>query len=219
MVAVTDSFSISKYEITYKQYIEFLNVSGVGQKAIGAESGHAWIELDDDGSALTFTNGRFEFSPCKYLASEDCPVVEVTWYGANAYADWIDCRLPTQAEWEYAAKGGANSSSASDFKYAGSDNIDSVAYYFMNSSIDQHQVGRKKPNALGLYDMSGNVWEWCSDDKSPERNQKDPKTVGEKAIRGGAWNSHPSECMISSRSSAEPGRGKAIIGFRVVKDN
>jgi len=164
------------------------------------------------------------------------PVIEVTWYDAAAYCNWlsekmgltpcyrgsgktIQCdfsangyRLPTEAEWEYAARGGAKSLG---FAYAGSDNPDEVAWYAANSGGVMHPVGQKKPNELGLYDMSGNLYEWCWDwysadyyAASPADDPKGPASPPvvltprgpERVRRSGSWREDAQSIRVAFRS-------------------
>lgn len=116
---------------------------------------------------------------------------------ANGY------RLPTLEEWQYAAKGGQ------EFKYSGSDNLDEVGWYVENSDRKTHPVAQKKPNGYGLYDMSGNVWEWCSDWKvtylsSPQTNPTGPSTGSYRVLRGGGWDSGDTCCRVAYRSCNSP---------------
>ncbi len=142
-------------------------------------------------------------------------------YNANGY------RLPTEAEWEYAAKGGANKES---FLFAGSSSIDEVAWYEGNCDGETHEVATKAPNSLGLYDMSGNVWEWCWDNYSPtfyvdgsSRNTKGPATGKGKVLRGGSRSSTygdgSSVCRVTNRNSATATERYYLNGFRIVSGN
>ena len=136
-------------------------------------------------------------------------------------------RLPTEAEWEYAARGGHKSSfnkgGQGGFKYAGSNNIDEVAWYGNNSNNKTHPVGQKKPNELGIYDMSGNVWEWCQDwyDKdyyknSPANNSTGPTSGTSRVLRGGGWSSIAVRCRVGYRIHFTPSNRNLNYGFRLV---
>jgi formylglycine-generating enzyme required for sulfatase activity len=134
-------------------------------------------------------------------------------------------RLPTEAEWERAATSGSR------YRYAGSDNIDEVAWYHGNSNNRPQAVGLKKPNAIGLYDMSGNVWEWCSDVYSTKyagcpwpispvlKNPTGRLSVGNnKVLRGGCFLFHKEVCAVRSRSRRPPSGRASYVGFRVVME-
>lgn len=126
--------------------------------------------------------------------------------------------LPTEAQWEYAARGG---NKADGTKYAGSNMVDVVAWYKGNSGDTNHPVGTKRPNALGLYDMSGNVWEWCrdwysSDYRSYETNNPTgPSSGSSRVCRGGGWSSNGA-CRVSYRGGNTPSFRNYDLGFRVV---
>ena len=135
------------------------------------------------------------------------PVINVNVEDANKFCNWLSketankIRLPEEDEWEFAARGGNKSNG---YEYSGSNNIDDVAWYNSNSGDKTHEVGKKKPNELGIYDMSGNVWEWAAT---------------KRYIRGGSWNSYSFFCSVSYRYSYYPENRGSGIGFRVLQNS
>lgn len=157
---------------------------------------------------------------------DDCPVENVSWYDAQEYIRRINqktgkkYRLPTEAEWEYAASSGGKKE-----KWAGTNNeseIKDYAWYWDNSEFRTHQVKKKRPNGLGLYDMSGNVWEWCLDLYKEkyygERRKKNPKGPSKgiyRVLRGGSWLDNPWGARTIVRNWYEPDGLNNVIGFRL----
>lgn len=199
------SFKISKYEITNAQYAEFLTAKG-NQR----ESGAIWYQGKDivkEGNSFVARKGR-----------ENYPVIFVTWHGAKAYAEWVGGSLPTEAQWEYAARGGKQSKG---YTWSGSNNINEVAWYVGNSGGRLHEVGTKKPNELGIYDMSGNAWEWTADlyGSYSTAPQTDPTgaTKGYNRVRRGASAfCTPNTNRSTNRSNRAPNGIRHNLGFRVV---
>ena len=161
-----------------------------------------------------------------YYKGDDLPVEQVSWDDIQDFLMKINSfsktqyRLPTEAEWEYAARGG---NASKGHKYSGSNNIDEVAWYDNNSNRKTHTVGSKKANELGIYDMSGNVWEWCSDfydenyyKNSPAQNPKGAAKSESRSLRGGSWGYSVSYCRVSVRDRVNPNVRFNFNGFRVV---
>ena len=151
---------------------------------------------------------------------------DVNWEECKEFADVLSertgkkFRLPTEAEWEYAARGGIKSG---NHKYSGSDNIDDVAWYVSNSDDMTHEVGKKNANELGIYDMNGNVWEWCQDwygeySTSSYDNPTGPKTGDFRIYRGGSYKEKAEYNRTSNRSFNRPDFRYGNIGLRVVME-
>ena len=152
------------------------------------------------------------------------PVERVSWNDCQNFIKKLNSltgrtfRLPTEAEWEYAARGGNQSR---HYKYSGSGNIGNVAWYYDNSGSSTHAVGTKSPNELGIYDMSGNVYEWCSDwyggySAGAQTNPQGPSAGSGRVLRGGSWGSLAGNCRVLFRFYYDPGDSRDFHGLRLV---
>ena len=217
-----DAFYMDKYEVTNAEYAAFLNAKGKH-----AEAGKEWY-------LLGYSPSRIEYVSRKYQVKggyENHPVTMVSWYGAMAYAAWKGKRLPTEAEWEKAARGGL-----SGLKYPWGNTIDSNRANYNNHVGDTTVVGKYAANGYGLHDMSGNVWEWCLDEYnagfyaiSPSQNPLSgapsiqwllDNYTGVKTrrvLRGGSWANFASLVRVASRGSGTPTLSDGSDGFRCAR--
>ncbi len=202
-------FYIGKYEVTVAQYRQFCSATN-----------HRFPGLPDDDWYAEHENAA------QWQWNDTYPIVNISYFDAIAYCQWLSeltgehYTLPTEAQWEYAARGGNKSK---NYKYAGSNDIDEVAWYDETTrERGPRSVGRLKPNELGIYDMSGNAWEWCLDywGNYSAKAQKDPTGPaqgGYKVIRGGSWYYVDDMAKLTSRDGPKPGKPNFNYGFRVVK--
>jgi uncharacterized protein (TIGR02145 family) len=203
------SFWINKYEVTNAEYAQFLNSWG------RTTDENDQIMIYEDAWGIRINGGQWEPQP----GYENYPVVHVTWYGANQYAKWAGGRLPTEAEWEYAARGGGQSNG---HVYSGSNNVDEIAWYSNNSDGHSHPVGGKLPNELGICDMSGNVNEYCQDWYSTYSSEAQVNPVGpasgdRRVVRGGSWYHSSEYSIIAFRVGTHEHTRNNSLGFRIVK--
>jgi formylglycine-generating enzyme required for sulfatase activity len=210
-----DAFYMDRYPVTNAEYAEFLNIFG-NQK----EGGKKWLDTDSLLSPLLckIQEKNGQFVPKRRF--ENHPVVKVSWYGAMAYARWKGKRLPTEAEWEKAARGG----------------LPGQMYVFGNKlascqaniagNFSSRPVGCYVSNGYGLYDMVAQVWQWCSDwydpsyyQKSPAKNPQGPGNGMVKVLRGGSW-FHKDNWRVAERAFDDPlSRNFCFVtGFRCAKD-
>ncbi len=162
-------------------------------------------------------------NPSYFKGNNQCPVEKVSWDDCQEFIKKLNrltgknFRLPTEAEWEYAARGGNKSKG---YKYSGSNDADAVAWYYDNSGSKTHPVATKQANELGLYDMSGNVWEWCQDcyGDYTSRSQSNPKganTGSFRVLRGGSWGYYARYVRVSNRISDTSDSRNGILGLRL----
>jgi len=170
-----------------------------------------------------------------YFKGDGRPVECVSWEDVQIFLEKLNrllpgwnFRLPTEAEWEYAARGGhtMREGSGNLTKYAGSDRLETVGWWDGNSHGETKPVGLKLPNALGLFDMSGNVWEWCADwydskfyekcaKKGVAENPRNDEAGSDRVLRGGSWSSHSDYCRVALRYNYYPEIRLFNIGFRL----
>lgn len=201
-----DSFAIDIHPVTNEQFVRFLEFTG-GEKD---QNYHDLIRLKD--SRINRIGGKLSIES----GYSKHPVVGVTWYGAGAYARWIGKRLPTEAEWEIAARGGLE-----NYLYPTGDSIEKSQANFFSS--DTTSVMSYAPNKFGLYDMSGNVYEWCEDwygynyyetSAQEPNNPKGPPQGVYRVLRGGCWKSLKEDMRCAHRHRNNPGTVNSTYGFR-----
>lgn len=203
------------------------------------EGGYYWNfeRPRHDVTLYSFKIGRYEVTQAEweeimgnnpsYFKGGNLPVEKVSWDDCQLFITRLNAitgmrfRLPTEAEWEYAARGGDKSH---DYIYAGSNDVNSVAWYKSNNENKTHPVGMKYPNELGLYDMSGNVFEWCSDwsgwySSESQTNPKGKSTGTDRIVRGGSWYNSIEDCRVFARNNFLPTKQLSTVGFRLVLDN
>jgi len=209
-----------------------------GTFTMGATSEQGSDAYDDEKPAhqvklSSFSIGKYEVTQDEWQAVMGSnpsnfkgarhPVENVSWNDCQEFIRKLNSmtgkrfRLPTEAEWEYAARGGSKSRG---YKYAGSNMLDNVAWYYGNSSNKTHDVGQLSPNELGFYDMSGNVWEWCYDwtgdySSGSQNNPTGPSSGSSRVYRGGSWRRNAGGCRVSYRNNNSPGFSNFDFGLRL----
>jgi formylglycine-generating enzyme required for sulfatase activity len=219
-VTFTKSFYMQTTEVTVGQWKKFINDTNFKTEAERKGGSYVW-----NGKKWTKKKGVYWDNPGFYQ-KDNSPVTCVSWNDSNKFIDWLNkkegkkYRLPTEAEWEYAARGGKKSRG---YKYSGSNNLDAVGWHYKNSNNKTHPVAEKKPNELGIYDMSGNVWEWCEDkwhsNYEGASNDGSAWETGDssfRVFRGGSWNDDARDCRVAFRFNVNPGNRLSFMGFRLV---
>jgi formylglycine-generating enzyme required for sulfatase activity len=224
-----NAFRISKYEITNTQYANFLNAKGIGSNGLYAAGVYPTQVLIYASSGtfdwgLHYTSGQW----VPVAGFENHPVIKVNWYGATEFATYAGGRLPTEAEWEYACRANTttpfntgNCLSDAQANYGWSTPYSSCTNTNTTYPGTTQAVGSYNGNANGLYDMHGNVWEWCSDwyGDYPATAQTNPTgaTTGTgRVLRGGDWGVPAQYCRSALRNYDTPNHGFPEIGFRIV---
>ena len=215
--------------------VETFTVNGVSFDMIKVEGGTykmgSTVSDDEkpihDETVATFQIGKTEVTqelweavmgsnPSNFKGEANLPVEKVSWTDCNTFITKLNAaigknfRLPTEAEWEYAASGGNKSQG---YTYSGSNTIEDVAWYKDNASSKTHPVAQKQPNELGIYDMSGNVWEWTSDKYSTDYNSD--RTSSNRVLRGGGWYYVATHSRFASRNSNSESSANDGLGLRL----
>lgn len=241
-VKITKPFYLGKHEVTIEQFRQFVEATGYltdAEKGTGFQGAFGW-----DRDAMEFKmNKEYSWRNTGFAQTDTHPVLNVSWNDAMEFCKWLSskegriCRLPTEAEWEYACRAGTTT------RYSHGDDIEGLAQVGNVADADfeaqfpelkglikasdgfahTSPVGSFLPNPFGLHDMHGGVWEWCADwydveyyAKSPTSDPEGPSTGEERVYRGGGWFNCARGCRSASRSASQPENRNLTLGFRIV---
>ena len=241
-VPITRPFHMGAYEVTVGQFRAFVEAEGYRTEA--EKDGAGGWGFDSAKSRFEGHKPRYSWRNVGWTQTNDHPVVNVTWNDAVAFCRWMSrkegrtYRLPTEAEWEYACGAGTTTRFWSSNEREQLRGVANIADASLNARVDEKNwvfmtwndgypftapVGRLRGNGLGLYDMHGNVWEWCSDwyaadyyRKSPADDPGGPDSGSVRVLRGGGFYVFPARCRSSTRDYDTPSNRYSVLGFRVV---
>lgn len=220
-------FRMGTYEVTNRQFCDFLNsvcADDLGRSGSVSKYPYLFLVKADKSAGCIWDRHRGIW--CPVSGRDNCPAVSVTWYGAYEYAAWCGMSLPTEAQWEYACRAGSQSQY---FWGESSDMYDKYSVALVNGLDMPSEVGQKMPNGYRLYDMTGNVMEWCSDWYGPkfgyDLSEVSEDPVGPdfetevKVLRGGSFLSQSvAELRSANRDNLRPAASLVYVGFRVVEN-
>lgn len=225
-------FNISKYEITIEQFKVFVDATGYISDAENGTGGIMGSAIWKKGWHMLVKKWEFENQPDANWRCDETgkirphherkfPVMHVSWNDANAFAEWMGCRLPTEAEWEYACRAGTTTPFNTGEKIRKAREVINGKYPFEEKWRMAQMVGYSSPNAWGLCDMHGNVMEWCSDWHGVYQMSNQVNPMGEvtgtyRVFRGGCWLFKNKRCRSANRSWNIPNLRNAVTGFRIV---
>jgi formylglycine-generating enzyme required for sulfatase activity len=214
------SFSMGRTEVTQKEWWEIMGTTVAQQRDMA--NGNWPLYGEGDTYPIYYVSWNEAIEYCNKRSQKEGLTPAYRGSGDNITCDFntTGYRLPTEAEWEYAAKGGNNDAIA--YEYSGGNSVDAVAWYAGNSGGGTHPVGTKQPNSLGLYDMSGNVYEWCWDRDGDYSggSQSDPRGASSgtrRVIRSGNWDRDAVSVRSAYRSGSTPSGRYNALGFRLVR--
>jgi formylglycine-generating enzyme required for sulfatase activity len=221
-VTITRSFYLGACPVTKGQFAAF--VQETGYKTDAEKDGQGGWGYNAATRKYEGRDPKYSWRTTGWDQTDDHPVVNVTWKDATEFCQWLSKKegreygLPTEAEWEYACRAGTTTA------YPFGDDpqqLGEYAWFSDNSDGHPHAVGGKKPNPWGLYDLDGNVFQWCADRYGPYptgavTDPKGPETGPSRVSRGGSWNGGPRDCRSANRAPGNPGDSTGDTGFRVV---
>ena len=217
-----DAYYIDKYEVTFKEYEAFIQAGGYEKKKYWLDEGWQFIQQYQIKGFLVLGQDRVHLLNHELYNTPNQPIIGISWYEANAYCRWVDKRLPTEAEWEKAARG----QKGFLYPWGNEMNFENVSYRITNGRRTV-PVGSFPTGAslYGVMDMAGNVWEWCSDwydgayyAKSPSKNPQGPKSGAHRVLRGGGWRSTRLQLQSTYRYHDAPTYRGFNVGFRCAKN-